>query len=272
MMDPKDYKFGTQISRQDDRDFELGAVVSCAFQSFPNTFRIMYPGKPKDQGRVGSCVAHSLSYVKEVLEYRQTNKFNLFSVGFIYGNRKTTDYQGEGMEPRDALKHLLNEGDCYNEDFDYNLEWPEIKNVLNKVKSNLLRKSRQHKIKAFARLKTADEVKMALMTLGPVTFAMHIYDSFYDALNAPYIIPRPDVKKESWRGDHQMTFFGWTETAFIILNTWDTQGDNGYIYLPFDQFDMVLEAWAVSQGPIPTNSNFIADTFNCVVNFFKNLF
>ena len=117
-------KCGAIFSGYDARDYKLVYTAS-AQKKFPQSFTLdMKNVRIKDQGNVGSCVAHSLSSIIEFYNYHQTHTDKQMSVGYIYGNRSTSDYKDEGMVMRDALEAVHKYGDVEYSLFPYNEEVP----------------------------------------------------------------------------------------------------------------------------------------------------
>ena len=79
--------YGAIESDPDIRDYRIAtATINEARESFPNEFELEMPAV-KNQGSVGSCVAHSLATVIEYYNKKQHNEDIEMSVGYIYGNR-----------------------------------------------------------------------------------------------------------------------------------------------------------------------------------------
>jgi hypothetical protein len=106
---------GARPSRKDRRDY----VIAGADAPPPSSFSLTIP-EIKDQGQVGSCVAHSMSYISEHLMVGKPARFDKASVGWVYGYRPDGYYRGEGMYPRDALKTLRDCGSVRHVFFPYN--------------------------------------------------------------------------------------------------------------------------------------------------------
>lgn len=240
-------------SPQDDRDYKVTRLVPMA-ESFPLEFVTIYPGQVKDQGQVGSCMAHSIAETRETIEALQSKVYNQFSVGFVYGNREVpAGQETEGMIPRDALKQLMACGDVYNVDFPYNEEYPSVHARLGLVKTDLLAKAYPHRITAYCRLWTLNDIKTALMKLGPVIIGIPVYDSFYTT-GADGIVPIPKVRKEAIAGYHAITVFGWRkDNSLIVLNHWGSEwGNKGWCYLPADFIKLSgFEAWSITDTLLP---------------------
>mgnify|MGYP003317644493 CR=1 FL=1 len=62
------------------------------------------------------------------------------SVGYIYGNRRTSDYEGEGMIMRDALEAVRQYGDVAHEEFPYNEEVPKMIKLLSTMDASFSKK------------------------------------------------------------------------------------------------------------------------------------
>ena len=92
--------FGAIKSPKDVRDYR--AVCVAAASSFPAEFELTMPAV-KDQGAIGSCVAHSLATVVEYFSRHQGDDNREMSTGYIYGNRLNSSHAGAGMIVRDAL-------------------------------------------------------------------------------------------------------------------------------------------------------------------------
>ena len=112
--------FGALPSKTDIRDYKYEPA---AIQIFPDEFELPI-NNVKNQGSVGSCVAHSACEIAETFNLMQNKNNKIFSPGFIYGKRY--EYKGTGMYLRDALKTLQKIGICEYEQFPYNKEVPEI--------------------------------------------------------------------------------------------------------------------------------------------------
>ena len=258
-MDYTKIPLGAIPSPPDERDFPITKLVPRAV-SFPEEFILHYNHEIKNQGTVNSCVAHSLAYCREIVEEQQLNEYKKMSVGFIYGNRSDTDYQGEGWHPREALNHLLKEGACEYDLFPYNEEYPGIREKVLANKDALLKNALPHRITAYARLYTLDDIRTTLIQLkSPVTFIMKICPSFYQI--SPYNPAfTPPSGSEALYGLHEMTITGWKkrngQDVLVVLNSWGEEwGAKGFFYVPFSVFDAqsyyFVEIWSITDKIFP---------------------
>lgn len=248
-MENTKFQLGAMPSPKDDRDYTISSLG--APMTFPDTFCLDYNGEIKNQGEVGSCVAHSLSYTREITEMIQTKENKKFSVGFIYANRGPLQWQGEGMIPREALSQLRDYGDVLHDDFPQNLIYPEASNLLNVNKDTLLTKAYPNRISAYYLISSTEEVKTALLTLGSVTAMLPIYSSFWNISKDHPIAPIPSTNSETLYGYHEITIIGWeNNSTWITLNSWGPEwGINGRFYIPFNF--PIREMWSISDQVIP---------------------
>lgn len=251
-MDYTQIPLSAKPSPQDERDYPL-AKLTATPQSFPDEFIIPYSHEIKNQGNVGSCVAHSLTYCREMVEEKQSGAYTQFSVGFVYANRLDSDTQTSGMFPREALQHLTNEGICSYNLFPVNEEYPGIKSLFDPKKETLLQDALPHKITAYARLYSDDDIRSALMQLGPVSACIKIAPSFYQISRSNPVMPYY-TSTEALLGYHEITLVGFTirngKPCYKALNSWGKEwGEDGYFYIPFDL--SMVEAWSITDQIIP---------------------
>ena len=254
-MDYTKYQFGVIHSPIDERDYKVSDVIKVkpVTESFPEEFCLNYNGEIKDQGMIGSCVAHSLAYTREITEEKQTSKYNKFSAGYIYGNRDVTDYMGEGMIPREALSCLVKFGDVYYDNFPYNDRYQEVRAKIDLDKDNLTNLAFPNRISTYYRCYSEEDIKYALTNFGAISICIAVYSSFYDiGIDGNYIMKDIDYSKENYYGMHEVTVIGWTkENNMIVLNSWGKEwGDNGKFYISFTN-NALVEIWAMTDDVTP---------------------
>lgn len=244
----KNFKAGVKLSPKDDRDFKISKLIAKS-QELPTKFCREIPFI-KNQGEIGSCVAHSLDICKRSIEFEQMGKQKNFSVKYIYGNRDDSMYQDEGMIPREALKTLRNFGICEDYLFTGNSDYPTSKEEYLANKTVLDKNAVKYRISAFARLHSVKDIKEALYNIGPVTICIDIRESF-DYVDSTGILKVPN-KDEYSRGYHQVTLFGYDDETqlFTGANSWGTfWGDNGKFYMPYDY--PIEEMWSITDNIYP---------------------
>ncbi len=262
--------FTKLVSPFDIRDYRVATTIA----EFPDTF-VLPEVTVKNQGSTGSCVAHACSSVVEFHNKRQEGTDIVFSTEFIYGYRPAGYYVGEGMYIRDALKTLREVGDCPLADLRGNNKCPGAMEAVDSKLEELKDKAYPHRISTYAKVKTTDEIKQALMTFGYVVVSMPWYKS-YKLNNGVYT-----YSSDKTTGNHCVIIYGWDERGWLVHNSWGKLwGKNGKFIVPFD-FKW-REAWAVTdtiigEGDIirPTDNWFIktfGKLINKVVNFFRKIF
>ena len=113
------YSHGAIPSPKDDRDYQFTDLIAGArLSELPSEYinPLVSDIQVVDQGASETCVACSLSYLRWLNERMQSNNTKQFSPTYIYGNRDSFGYMGEGMIVREALQTLRKQGVCYYED------------------------------------------------------------------------------------------------------------------------------------------------------------
>ena len=248
--------YGCKKEVVDKRDYKLKNVSA---NVLPKEHRITMPDV-KNQGMINSCVAHSLSTFMEEY-YKAANE--KFSVGFIYGYRPVSYYQGEGMYPRDALKTLQKLGDVPYAAFPYNEEIPGIKIKVNNDLNNLTLVANEYRIKSYARIYTINDIKTCLLNDCPVPISIPVYNNL--ELDEQNIVRMPNGEIQ---GYHMVILYGWNESGFLMQNSWGTNwGNGGRAVLPYDY--PIDSAWAISTDANPIDTK--QTIWQKVLTFFMNL-
>lgn len=227
----KRYGLGCLKDKPDSRDY-IFVPTKASNIKFPAEFRLEET-TVKNQGVVNSCVAHSISTIKEIQEFYETKKKLSFSVGWIYGYRVGTQYKGQGMYPREALNNLIKYGDVLNSDFPENLEYEDLQKLISRRKAACLSKAKNYKCKSYARVTSSNDVKSCLyINHSPVMVVVNLYDSFYNTGKNGIV----SLKRDNECGSHAMTIVGWRKINsaeyWIVQNSWGTEwADKGYCYI-----------------------------------------
>lgn len=220
--------FGAIESNPDIRDYRIDRVtIKEAKPAFPKEFELDMP-RVKNQGKVGSCVAHSLSIVIEYYNKKQYNEDTEMSVGYIYGNRGLLDYQGEGMITHSAIANVCAEGDVPNVLFPFNEEVPRIIEQVKARKDNLEASAEPFRFTSYFKVKTVDEIKTALIKGCPVVFAI----DWYKDMKVQDGVLVSDFKEQG--SGHCMVIYGWDERGWKFQNSWGVRwGNGGRAILPY---------------------------------------
>ena len=230
--------FGAIFSEIDVRDYK--GISQMSVKSFPTEFELPII-RVKNQGAIGSCVAHALSSVVEYYNYIQNKSKEEMSVGYIYGNRNLSTHRGSGMVVRDALATLKLYGDVPRTDFDYLYEVPKAIDKFNAKADQLFDKGYPNRISGYCKLKTKNDVKSALMSKTPVVIAIKWYSDMR-VINGVLT-----TKYKNYSGGHCMLIYGWNKKGWKVLNSWGTiWGDRGTCIIPYDM--KIREIWSVTDN------------------------
>ena len=258
---------GVQPSPDDDRDFL--ACTTKKVKKFPSQY-ISKRTEILDQGIYSSCVAHACASALAQGDEILCGKHNEYSRGYIYGNRRDTDTQEEGMIIRQALKQLNHCGDVLYEDFPYNKRYPRVKRLIEKDKENLAAKALPYAIKEYFRCYGEDEIKDTIMQYGSVIICVPIYNNFGRDLS----MPDTTNKKTKVKGFHAMIVIGWNkEGKWIVQNSWGKNwGYDGTLLMDPDY--RVYEWWGIKTANVNINDNKKEklNWFQRLIKWFKSLF
>lgn len=250
-------------SAYDIRDYTIKADAA-----FPEEYKSPVEIPVKNQFTKPTCTAHALASLVEYHNKRQTGEYSKFSTEFIYGYRPEGYYLGDGMCIKDGLKTLLNVGDVYYTDLAGNNDFPKAQmNVVAKY-DELMEKARPHRISAYYKLNSTDEIKTALMRDGVVVASMNTYDG------AKLVKDVYTYDKDADSGRHCVLIIGWTRDGWLVQNSWGYfYGGDGKFILPFD-FEL-NEAWGVTDNItdiIKPKRNVFFDVLYILINFIVKLF
>ena len=255
--------FGALRSPFDARDYKL--VVSAT--EFPETFELPKV-TIKNQGSVGSCVAHAASSVVEYHHKRQHKEKKVFSTEFIYGLRDIGYYVGEGMYIRNALNTLRKYGDVPTADLRGNNKCQKAMENVNANFDELKDKAYPHRISSYFRVNDENSIKNALINHGYVLAGMtwHKGAKLVDGVYTP---------AGAVAGGHAIVIYGWNEKGWLAANSWGTNwGNKGRFIIPFDfKFS---EMWGITdnitEDIVRPRRGKIRDIFYKIYNVIVNLF
>ena len=232
-----DNYLGAIFSKKDVRDYR--AVCSISNIEFPEEFTLDL-SKIKSQGKINSCVAHSLSTIIEYFNKKQLGIDDEMSTGYIYGNRRNSSYTGEGMVIREALANAKIYGDVKSSDFPYNIEVPEAIEKFEESSIKLFDTGYVYRISSYCKLENEADIKQALMKNGPVIIGM----TWYADMIVVNGVLTSFLDENDKRGGHAMVLYGWDSRGWKVHNSWGTKwGDKGCAIIPYDM--KIREAWTI---------------------------
>ena len=194
---------GALPGKLDIRDYHFKKKVYMSY-NYPDTYECPGRMKIKDQGKVGSCVAHSAS---EILEYHYPG-LNL-STNFIYGiHHKLYGSNGPGMYLRNAAKIMLKYGDPEYDFCPGNTEVEEVYGIANATFANseAMLNAKDHRIHNFTKVSDINDIKYALVNYGPVMGAITWYSN-NTVSRVSGLLKKGDIEA----GGHAIVIKGWTE-------------------------------------------------------------
>ena len=269
----KNFSLGALFSKPDVRDY----VAYSQSNEFPDEFELKLP-KVKNQGSVGSCVAHALSIVVEYFNQKESGKYTQMSTGYIYGNRRLTLHKGKGMYTKDAIKTATKYGDVPNSLFPVNVEVPDAIDKFENAVDVLEQTGYFFKFHEYFKLKDNNSIKESLMTNGPAVMSMH----WYDDIKVVGGVMQTECVKSSNTGGHCMVIYGWNETGWKVRNSWGRNwGDKGNVVIPFEV--PLKEVWGIKDATADNNlivkkpfstkfGAWIAKALNAVIGLVYNIF
>lgn len=266
-MEHSSHTLGAVFSQKDIRDYRLAKLG----EKFPESFELTL-GPVKDQCAVGSCVAHAIA---ETIEFHNLlqGKNDSMSIGYIYGNRRRSLYFKSGMIVRDAIKNACSYGDVVRADFPENEEVPSIIAKFEERVDKMFDKATPNRFERYYKVSSKEEIKTAIMSDGPVIFAINWYNDF--RINANGVL-ESTYEKKNRGGGHCMVIYGWNQHGWLIRNSWGKSwGKKGNAILPYEA--PITEAWGIaddkSNSPVkkPYSTRFgklIARILNFIINLF----
>ena len=273
----------------DIRDAKMAKATAVEDTSLPRIYEGTPPVKMKDQGAVGSCVAHGTSETVEHLNVLATGRYLEFSTGFIYGNKE--DKNSEGMVIRDALKFINKTGDVLESDFPFNLEIPDIFSKLSEYNLDLLKaKAANHKIITYFQLSSDDDIKRAIKKFGYVVTGIQWnsdnsidYEMINDEHGNTIDYTATLVKGTDFAGYHCVVLYGWNDDLQVwnMANSWsENWGRKGCVRFPYSYgYDeawgvqgATLESEDVTPSVIKKSDNSIYQIIAKIINWIMNLF
>ena len=240
-----DKLLGAIESPIDLRDYTIKNLVGKATAiEIPDSFKLDYEYNILSQGNVSSCRALVEKRMRDYIDGMPFEENKCYSSGFIYGYRKDSDFQGEGLVARESLNNLCEFGDCLYESFPINEEYPAIKQTLKKYNLDKLKEeASNHKSIGYIRLYKEDIKEYLVKYKKPVEIMVRVYSNFYNAKTNGGKIP--SVPSGNYRGGHALLVIGYNKDELILVNSWgSTYGDNGIFYLDINS-KIIREFWAL---------------------------
>lgn len=221
--------FGALPPKKDIREYKASCSKRASAVNIPDEFELSMCAV-KNQGSVGSCVAHSVAEMIEYFNKVQEGTNVVFSTGYIYGNRKNCSYTGSGMYVDKALGVVQKWGDVSNSLFNYNIEVPDAITKFEEKAFDLAPEAYEHRITEYFSLTTDEARKLNLMQNGPIVFSIPWYKGY--KVDSDGVLRHTS---EEVSGHHAMVIYGWNKKGWKFQNSWGTGfGTRGRAILPYD--------------------------------------
>lgn len=213
---------------EDERDYPICMAYEDADDvEIPDNFKTSYQPPYENQGSTGNCVAQTLANIMEVIYHKAIGEHDNFSIGFIYGNRKSGQSKSSGMTGYTACGNLCTDGDVKASVFECSYEVPY---VIEKAKEFMKQfpkwKESAYIPKNYIRTNSTKQVKKFIMK---------------------YDIPVMAVVKMSkfWYGEgyHAMALYGWDGDTAFMQNSWGEKSNAKIVELDFDD---IKEFWLIT--------------------------
>ena len=227
----KKYPVNDVGEESDPRDYDIDMLECASNVTYDDIVKnVDYP--IRHQGSISSCTPHAITLLGSYSKNTQPKTDEMFSVGWIFGNRENTDTSVRGMAIRDGFNVACKIGFVKNKDFPFNLPYEDcITKIKEYGRGQLLEKASKYKMSAYVSLYDEDDVKKFLHeTDGLVVLSVKVYKNFYDSLTNGGVIPK--YGEGDRVGSHAMVIKGVKDGKYVIVNSWgEYVGDKGIFYL-----------------------------------------
>ena len=260
--------FGALKPKADIRDYRIAAAVA----EYPESYLCENLPPVKNQRSVSSCVAHATAVILEAFNKKETGHFVPLSTNFIYGMQGVAfDRLESGMYLRDACKIVKEYGNATEASIGGNTEQPKCTEWLKeKLTDNIYEEAKNYKVASYAKCKTTNDIKHALINYGPVLGSIKWYDKY--TIKDKIITFDKNVDY----GYHAIMICGWDKNGWICQNSWgrNWNSDGKFIYLYTEKFEELWSFVDAENNDIitPKNNhwlNYIYKLINYIINLIK---
>jgi hypothetical protein len=232
-------KFGVVLSPPDERDYPVSVLFP--EKKYPDSVRLDNKILAiRDQGFWPTCVGKAGATIMSAGFGVEVSSIYLFA------KCKEVDLlpADAGTFPRLAMKVMQKQGCCLDKMLPYLL----MNNPLPKITGLHDVEAEQRKITAYARVRSLDDIKQALVNKRLVMGVILVGDNF-TSHRGDKVIGLPAGNKH---GYHAITICGYDDQvqAVRVANTWGTRnwGDGGFAWLSYEYLNSMInfpEAWVV---------------------------
>jgi hypothetical protein len=184
--------------------------------------------KVRNQGLQGTSLACVGTSIVEWYSRKIQKEPILASPQFIYNNRPNKEHTL--MCGRDLMEILKTHGCCKEESYKYGNK--------DEIETKVYDESMQNRIDGYARIRTMDTLKKALIVNGPCLVCFPVYNHTTKLWK--------QRQEEEKLGCHAMAIVGYNRSGFIARNSWGEHWNNrGYCIYPYEDWGCHDEIWTV---------------------------
>ena len=233
---------GLKKSPVDKRDYVARPLLTPYLYKLPVEFDLTGKQTPvRSQGQEGSCVGFAMVCgVKEYQEQKERKKFVNLSPRYLYEAAKRISGHSEGTTLKAAMQVAQKLGTC-EESY-----WPYIAQQPGTPKKGAEENALKYRIKSYARIRTTDELKAALINpeIGDTLVGVTVYSGMVsDEAKRTGVVTDPTCwDKMKALGGHALCAVAYNDVSpyfkndghIKVKNSWGKEfGDKGYLYLSY---------------------------------------
>ena len=243
-MDLIQRKFDLKISPEDERDYNADVLISGSIISnIPDDFIISDKYKVYDQGTSSMCTAFSCAQVARIMDNKQYGTLKDFSYSYLYANRDTEDFQGEGHYISQVLKDFYDDGTCLLSQFNYIGTYLDTRTKFLALPQSIRDSAKQQKLRAYYKItgtilsRAEKAIKLMHQYQSPIVIGASLYKTVWqNSLTNGGIVECPNSESDATFGGHAMAIIGTKmingKQYFVTVNSWGTaSGNNGVFYI-----------------------------------------
>jgi hypothetical protein len=205
-----------------------------------------------DQLALGSCTGNALAGALQFLEKKDKVPYIELSRLFIYYDERVAENTiniDSGAQIRDGIKTLAKLGVCSETCWPY-----DVGKFAIQPGHNCYREAAKHRILAYYRINTLDDMKHCINSGYPFIFGFSVYDSFESEDAANTGIVNVPAASESLLGGHAVCCVGYDDNTqrFLVRNSWGINwGQQGYFTIPYaylENRNLSEDFWYIVRG------------------------
>jgi hypothetical protein len=284
----KGHGLGWKKQPLDSRDFRYEKRIRVAPEKLPASVDLSnLVSTVKDQGQLGSCVAHGTTSGFEAVQMKAAGKSTLGCRLLVYRDGRIIggDFPGDnGCNIRDGIQATVQDGVAPETDWGYDISQfdntPPAKAVSDAVKSETTKYLLLDSTNGSAQ--TLTNIKTCLATTGlPVVYGFPVYEQ-YEEVGSDGVI---DMPSGGSIGGHCNMFFGYNDAknSLMTLNSWGQgwgmpfgkfSGGAGWMPYGYVTQGLATDNWVIANEsqitptptPTPTGVTFASSPTSCSVD------